>query len=219
MNDFAPLPSVPDGYKMDAKRRLVPVDQIKPQEVLEDDTVTRIMGYARDLSAQIARFHGHTFADVAAFQDLLSERYGASRGGTKGNVTLTSFDGCEKVVVQVADRLTFGPSLQTAKQLMDECIAEWSAGSRPEIQTLVQHAFEPNAAGEISREKIFALRRIEIDDPRWRAAVEAINDSVRTEGSKAYVRFYQRPVPEAKWEPVTINLASAGGTRAGTGAA
>ncbi|MGX7745904.1 DUF3164 family protein, partial [Rhodopseudomonas parapalustris] len=94
-------------FMHDSSGRLVPVDLIKPQHLLEDQTVRKIVGYAQSLSDQISRFRGHTFDDVTSFAELLAEQYGAKIGGKKGNVTLASYDGLFRVVVQVADQLAF----------------------------------------------------------------------------------------------------------------
>ena len=200
--------AIPEGYRMDAKGRLVPERLIREIDRLEDQLVDKCLGYADELNAQIARFKGHTFDDVAAFMDLLAESYGQARGGRKGNVTFTSFDGCAKVQVAVQDHIDFGPELQVAKQLIDDCIEEWAAGSCDEIRALVNHAFEVDKPGQVNREALFALRKIDIDDERWRQAQAAITDSIRVTGSKTYVRFYRRPSPEAPWRAVTIDLAA-----------
>ena len=97
-----------------------------------------------------------------------------------------------KVQVQVADFIDFGPQLQTAKSLVDECLNEWSADSRPEIRAVVTRAFNTDKEGQINRSDIFMLLRLDIDDGRWRQAMEAIRDAMRVIGSKEYVRFYQR---------------------------
>jgi len=201
--------AIPAGYMRDAKGRLVPDALVRPEDKLEDQMVRKILVYADELSAQIARFKGHTFDDVGAYLALLAEKYGAGRGGSKGNMTFTSYDGTCKVQVQVADTIVFGPGLQVARQLIDECIAEWAEGSRAEIRALVEHAFRTDKEGLVNREAIFALRRIDIADGRWRTAMAAITDSIRVAGSKTYVRFYRRPDPQGKWEPVTIDLAAA----------
>ncbi|MGB0747155.1 MAG: DUF3164 family protein [Magnetospiraceae bacterium] len=200
---------VPEGYMMDAKGRLVPEHLVKRQALLEDQMVKKILEYADALSAQIARFKGHTFDDVAAFMDLLAEEYGAKKGGAKGNVTFSTYDGCAKVQVAVQDHIAFGPELQVAKELIDACIGEWAAGSRDEIRALVNHAFEVDKPGQVKREALFALRKIEIDDPRWKEAQKAITDSIRITGSKTYVRFYRRATAQDRWRAITIDLAAA----------
>jgi hypothetical protein len=196
------------SYLRDAKGNLVPVETVKPTDLLMDETVRKITGFARDLSARIARFKGHTFEDVNGLQALIAQDYGVSVGGKKGNITLTTFDGCQKVQVQVADLIEFGPELQAAKALIDECLSEWSADSRVELRALVSRVFSVDKEGQINRAELFMLLRVEIADDRWVRAMAAIRDSIRVIGSRTYVRFYERDAPDAPWRAISIDLAT-----------
>jgi hypothetical protein len=199
---------IPEGYMQDAKGRLWPEGTIKEVIKLEDQLVKKIMGYADDLSAQIARFKGHTFDDVAAFMDLLAEEYDTKKGGKKGNVSFTSFDGLTQVRVQVQDYLTFSSELQIAKDLIDECINEWAEGSRDEIRAMVNLAFNVEKEGQVNRAALFGLRTLSIEHEKWKKAMDAINNSIRVAGSKTYVRFYRRKTAEDKWKAIPIDLAA-----------
>lgn len=196
-------------YMPDAKGNLVPVETIRAEDKLEDETVRKIIGYAQELSDQIARFKGHTFDDLSSFEALLAQEYGATRGGAKGNKTFMSFDGLLKVQVQVSDHIDFGPQLQIAKGLVDECLNEWSAEARPEIRAIVTRAFNTDKAGQINRSEVFMLLRLEIEDPRWQEAMRALRAAMRIVGSKTYVRCYRRATPDGPWGAVTIDLAKA----------
>lgn len=196
-------------YMRDSAGRLVPIATVRASDLLEDQTVRKIIAHADDLSARIARFRGHTFDDVGAYLDILAEKYGAQRGGKKGNVQLTNFDGTLKVAIQVQDQIAFGPELQIAKSLVDTFIVKESVGATDNIRALVEHAFRVDKEGQINRAALFQLRRLSIDDPDWRAAMEALSDAIRVIGSKEYVRFYRRSGPEARWEPISIDLANA----------
>jgi hypothetical protein len=213
--DFKPVPAdtLDVGgkvYVKDAAGRAVPLATVKPIDKLMDDQVRKIIGYALPLSAKVARFKANTFEDVNSLMALISQEYGAKPlGGKKGNITITSFDGCLKVQVAVADLIEFGPELQAAKLLVDECLTEWGADSRPELQAVVARAFQVDKAGKINRAELFMLLRTEIADARWRKAMDAIRDSIRVIGSKTYIRFYQRSAPDAAWEPITIDIAAA----------
>lgn len=194
-------------YMSDAKANLVPLELIKPADKLEDEVVRKIAGHAVALSDQIARFRGHSFTDLGEFDALLEQDYGLSRGGKKGNRTYTSFDGCLKVTVQVADFVDYGPQLQTAKGLVDECLIEWSSDGRPEIRAVVTGAFDTDKEGKINRTAILKLLRLDIDDPRWLNAMDAIREAMRIIGSKTYLRFYQRSCCTDPWQAITIDLA------------
>lgn len=195
-------------YMADAKGALVPLGLVKPIDKLMDETVRKMIAFARHLSEQIARFKGHCFEDLGSFQALIGQEYGATAGGAKGNVTLTSFDGCMKVQFQVADLIEFGPELQAAKKLVDVCLADWSADSRDEIRAIVTRAFNVDKEGQINRAELFMLLRVAIEDERWVRAMAAIRDSIRVIGSKTYIRFYARPAADAPWRAVTIDLAA-----------
>lgn len=212
-----PTPDGEDGrqtvngkpYMLDAKGALVPLELVKATHLLEDEAVRRIMGFAEALSAQVSRFRLHTLADVSDLLKLFEQEYGVERGGTKGNVTLKSFDGTLKVQLAIADQVTFGPELQSAKALVDECLIEWAADSRPELRAIVQRAFNTEKEGLVNRSELFGLLRLDIEDERWQRAMKAIKDSIRVDGTKEYVRFYRRPNTTAGWSPVTIDVAAA----------
>jgi hypothetical protein len=195
-------------HYLDAKGRLVPEALVRPQDQLRDETVRRIMGYAVALSEQMARFKQHTFDDIGALEAVLAQEYGATLGGEKGNMTLTSFDGRYKVQVQVADRIDFGPELQIAKALVDECLNEWAADARPEIRAIVTRAFNTDKAGQINRAEIFMLLRLDIEDERWKRAMSAVRDAMQVVGSRTYVRCYRRDTHDGAWTPVVLDLAT-----------
>lgn len=196
-------------WMLDAKGSLVPLANIKPEDKLLDETVRKVMVYARDLSAQIARFKGHTVADLGALNALLAQEYGAKIGGAKGNRTYQTIDGTMRVQVQVSDQISFGPQLQVAKTLIDECLTEWSSDSRPEIQAIVTRAFNTDKEGQINKSELFMLLRLDIDDGRWKRAMDAIRNSMTVTGSKEYVRFYERATSTDQWQAVTIDMAKA----------
>lgn len=196
-------------YMPDAKGKLVPVELIAPLELLEDETVRKIAGFGLALSEQVERFKGHTFEDLGDYDAVAAQEYDAKKGGAKGNKTYMSFDGLWKVQVQVSDYVEFGSQLQIAKELIDECLNEWAADSRPEIRAIVTRAFNTDKAGQINKSEIFMLLRLEIEDGRWQQAMRAIRDAMRVVGSKTYVRLYHRVTHDAKWQAITIDLAKA----------
>ncbi len=196
-------------YMADAKGNLVPVEAIKPADRLEDEVVRKIMVFASSLSDQISRFRGHTMTDLGEFDALLQQEYNATKGGPKGNRTYQTFDGLKKVTIQIADFVDFGPQLQVAKRLLDECLTEWAADSRPEIRAVITRAFNTDKEGQVNRSEIFMLLRLDIEDARWQDAMRAIREAMRITGSKEYVRFYERAKITDGWRAVTIDMAKA----------
>jgi len=209
--------TIPDGrvlvdgrpHMRDGQGKLVPLTLIRAQDQLQDEVVRRIIGFAVPLSDQVARFKAHTFDDISGFEALLAQEYEARIGGPRGNKTLMSYDGLYKVTVQVADAIAFGPELQIAKGLVDECLNEWAASARDEIKAIVTRAFNTDKEGQINRAAIFMLLRLDITDPRWLRGMAAIRDAMKIVGSKTYVRCYRRAAFDGPWEAITIDLAKA----------
>ncbi|MBW4708652.1 DUF3164 family protein [Roseobacter sp. YSTF-M11] len=193
----------------DAKGGLVPLDMVKAQHQLEDETVRKIIGYWIALSEQVSRQKAHVIDDIDGFEEILAQEYGLTVGGRKGNKSLMSYDGLYKVEVRINDFIDFGPELQIAKELVDACLNEWSEDARPEIRAVITNAFHTDKAGMVNRAEIIKLTRLPIEDARWKRAMDAIRDAQRVVGSKTYIRCYRRDRFDATWKSVTIDMAKA----------
>lgn len=195
-------------YMTNAAGHLVPEAKVRPEDRLEDTLVRDLYMRASNLNKLLASFKATTFSEVDAFRELLLEKYQASKGGKKGNVSLLSYDGLTKVMISVADFITFGPQLQVAKSLIDECIREWASSSNDNIKALIDHAFRVDKQNRINTQAVLQLRTLNINHPTWQKAMEAITDSLRVVSSKQYVRFYQRESIEADWKAVPLDIAN-----------
>ncbi|MFA6966102.1 DUF3164 family protein [Bosea sp. (in: a-proteobacteria)] len=195
-------------YMRDSKGSLMPIELVKPIDKLMDETVRKILGYAEPLSAEISRFKQHTLDDVAGFQALIAQEYGTTKGGEKGNLTLLSYDGLQKVQIQIQDRVEFGPELQAAKTIVDECLRDWSSDSGPEIRAIVGRAFNVDKAGKINAAELLKLTRLDIADERWQQGMRAIREAERRIAAKEYVRFFRRASTADDWIAVRMDLAA-----------
>lgn len=199
---------IPEGYWENAQGALVPEANVKEIDKLRDQTVRRIWVLAEALHQEMQKFKTQAFTDVAAFVQISADQYGAKIGGTKGNVQLLTFDGRLKIQRNIAERITFDERLQAAKQLIDECLKEWTADGRDEIKAIINSAFNVDKKGEISTTKILGLKRIEINHPKWLEAMQAITDSIGIAGSKSYLRFYKRNDETGEYQPMSLDLAT-----------
>ncbi|RMC99589.1 DUF3164 family protein [Aquitalea palustris] len=199
--------NTPNGYRKDAKGRLIPVESIKEIDMARDSLVMEIINKALDVNKMLAQFKATVFADIQAFIELSGERYGAKVGGAKGNVSLTTFDGRYMIKRAVSDTLTFDEGLQAAKALIDECVHEWTEGARSEIRALINDAFNVDKEGKISTGRILSLRRLEIQDEKWQRAMNALSESVRVQCSKSYIRVYERIGDTDQYQPIPLDMA------------
>lgn len=196
-----------DGYMKDAQGRLVPVNLVKDVDKVRDTLVREIAEKALALRETMKVFRDDAMGDMASFVELSAEQYGAKVGGHKGNLTLTSYDGQFKIQRSIAETLVFDERLQAAKELIDECITEWTEGSRDELKALINDAFQVDSTGRINTGRVLSLRRLAIDDDRWRRAMQAVSDSLQVAGTKAYIRIYTRR-EDGKYEAVSLDMAA-----------
>jgi hypothetical protein len=200
-------PPMPPDFRQDAQGRWVPVSQIREIDELRDRLVTDIAVSAKAVSKVLNDFKCDAFADIAAFIDLSLQAYGVRVGGNKGNVSLLSFDGRYKVQRAIAEHISFDERLQAAKELIDDCLREWTADARSEVRTLVQDAFRVDQAGKIQTARVLALRRMDIRDERWVRAMQAIGEAVQVVGSKSYVRVYERDDETGEYRAIPLDVA------------
>lgn len=197
-----------ENYWTDREGRLIPEDMIKPIDRERDELVRALVKEGKELSEKIAAYRVRAFGDITAFVELSAEQYGVKLGGSKGNVTLLSFDGKYKAIRQIQEHLVFDERLQAAKQLIDECVQSWLPGSRNEIKTVINDVFQVDKQGNISTARVLSLRRYDITDERWQRAMKAISDSVQVSGSTPYFRLYERVGDSDQFKPISLDIAS-----------
>lgn len=199
---------VNEDYMEDAQGRKVPVSMIKEIDIKRDAMVKEVMAAAFAERERLAAFKKQAWAQISAFV-IDSEKDSNARklGGKKGNITLTTYDGKYMLKVAVNDGIQFSEKLQIAKQLIDKCVTSWAADARPEIKVLVEDAFNVGKSGMVSTGKILGLRRLDIKDPTWRKAMDAISESIQVVSSKTYIRFYERD-SEGAYRQIPLDVAS-----------
>ncbi|MGN0755576.1 DUF3164 family protein [uncultured Treponema sp.] len=113
-----------EQFLEDAQGQLVPIAAVKPIDLKRHEAVTSIMADTFKERDRLVEFKKSIWLRVQDFLAESAKDSGARKfGGSKGNVTLTSFDGRFKVMVAVNDTVQFNEKLQVAKQLIDKCIA------------------------------------------------------------------------------------------------
>ncbi|ATL91880.1 MULTISPECIES: DUF3164 family protein [Aeromonas] len=192
--------------RQNAQGHWVPENLIAPADKLRDEVVLAIIAAAREQRAQLAAFKIGAMQQIADFVDLSAEQYGVAWGGTKGNVTLLSFDGRYKLIRAVGEHRKFDERIQAAKVLIDQCIERWSDGASSEIRALVDHAFRVSKSGHIDVNQVLSLRQLNIDDPDWLLAMQAAVDAIQVTGTSQYLRLYERDA-HGRYIQMSLDLA------------
>lgn len=199
---------IPEGYMADSKGRLVLLEHISEYEKFKDAEINEMIDRALKLQEEISKFKAEVMGDFYALMETAYEKYEAKIGGKKGNVSVKSFDGRKKVSITVGEFLECDERLAVAKSLVDECLVDWSQGTRTELRTVINTAFEVDKKGEMSPAKVLALLKYEINDEKWLKAMKAIRDSLNVQFSKNYIRFHIRGGVDEKWQAISLNIAA-----------
>tara|TARA_R110000744_G_scaffold78295_9_gene154352 strand:+ start:1534 stop:2166 length:633 start_codon:yes stop_codon:yes gene_type:complete len=191
----------------------VPINLVKPEDLMKHDTAVCLVDKSKVLQAQMLELKELAFGEVFAAKALILEKYGAKVGGQKGNITISSYDGTKSVKISVQEHIHFGPELEAAKALIDQCIEEWSEGGNQNIRALVDHAFQVNKEGSIDTGRVLGLRSVNMKsengdvDPNWVKAMGAIADAVKVKSTASYVRFYEENPSTGKLETISLDFA------------
>nr|HPQ96375.1 DUF3164 family protein [Thiolinea sp.] len=178
---------IPDGYMLNAQGHLVPLAQVREQDKLTDQVAFELAQEALGLHEALEQYKQRALKDIADLIAVAAERYGVRIGGEKGNVSITTYDGQYKITRSMANVITFTVELQAAKALIEQCIERWSSGADDRLRSLVMRAFKPNAQGELKTAAVLDLLKLQMDDPEWERAMDALRDSIQSAGTTVYV--------------------------------
>ncbi len=192
--------TTPEGAKM-------PINKIKPADLARHNLVNNIVGETKAAQELLKKHKEDTLLKIYEFLDEVAKQYGTTYGGTKGNVTLTSYDQKMKVVISKNEQIAFTEQLAIAEKLVGECLEDWSDGANENLVAFVKTAFHRTKEGGVSVGKMLGLLRLEIKEDKWQRAMLALKDSMVNSGSKSYLRVYERVDAENAWIAIPLDVA------------
>lgn len=198
----------PNGYMKNAQGNLIAMENVREVDQIRDALVRELLLEGAEVAAKVAAFKQKAFEEIEAFAELSAEKYGVKRGGTKGNISLSTYDGAYKIDLARQERQTFTEQLAAAQTLILECFGEWTEGSRDEVRVLINEAFQTNRAGQVSTGKILRLLRLEIKHPKWELAMQAIRDAIQVIGTASYINLYRRAGADGKYVRIPLDGSS-----------
>jgi hypothetical protein len=199
--------NIPEGFVRNAKGHLIPLAQVREQDMLRDQVARELSTEAKALYLALKNFKKKSLGDIADLISIAAERYSAQMGGKKGNVTIATYDGKFKVQRSYAEQLTFTEEMEVAKVLVYGCIRAWSKGADSHLLAIVERTFSPNRNGQIKTSDVLDLLRLEIDDDNWKAAMAAVKDSILVSGTAVYIRVYERIGDSDNYKAIPLDLA------------
>jgi hypothetical protein len=67
--------------------------------------------------------------------------------------------------------------------------------------------FEVDRDGKLNTGRILSLRRYDIQDERWQAAMKAINEAAISIGTASYINLYERIGNTDEWTLISLDFA------------
>ena len=178
-------------FREDSRGALVPETSIKPQDILKDDLVEESAAKIIALEGEMRKVKNEVLEAIRTYIDLIGEKYGVKLGGQKGNIQLVSLDGKTKILISISERISLNENVIAAKELIDQYLEDAIKGSSADIKQLVTSAFRVKQ-GSLDARSILRLRQLNIEDERWRKAMNIIADSIVIQSSESYLRLYRK---------------------------
>lgn len=178
-------------FREDSRGAWMPESSIKPQDILKDDLVENAAGKIVDMRDKMKQLNREIKEEIRAYIDLIGEKYGVKLKGSKGNITLTSYDGKTRIVIGISESIYLDENVIAAKELIDEYLEDEIRDASLDIKQLVTSAFRVKQ-GALDVRSILKLRSLHIDDERWKKAMDIIADSIVVKSSKSCLRLYKQ---------------------------
>lgn len=191
------------------KGELVHEDMVPHEEKLKTELVGNLLGRAERAVNILGSFKDTVVTEIDDYMQMMRGKYNLNPiKGSKGNVTLESYDGLSKVQVQVSTSISFDEKLTLAKEKLDEYFHSKTEDADPEIKTLITKVFDVDKKGNVNAKQILSLKSYKINNPLWLEAMAIIDEAIEIVGSKSYIRFYKRDNVSDAWENVSLDFAA-----------
>lgn len=196
------------GFWIDSTGNPVPEKYVDVDDRKKDRLVEQLFKKIEREQQRLIDLKKEIFTRVDRLLDETAGKYDEEEW--KGNATITNFSNTKKIERKVNDRIVFNEKLQLAKQKIDKFFKELTKDSKPELQTLVNDAFDVDKKGNINKRRILRLRHININNPTWNEAMELIDEAIQVESTKEYIVFYRKPNDDQNkdYNFVTLNFSA-----------
>lgn len=192
---------------IDARGNQVPARYVRPEDKKRDKLVRKHFTNAVKINKALQRFKSDLMADSESFVEAMKNEHNILRGGKKGNLTFTSFDGSLRIEIAQHDSIQFNEKLQLAQELLNQWIRGKANGIDADLQILIDDAFY-STRGTIRISKVLSLLRHNIKDETWKSAMQLIRESIQVSSSKEYIRFYKKG-PDGTFEYLPLDISNA----------
>lgn len=185
------------------KGMMIPANMMTEQNILKDYVATLLVDLAITYNQALENFKHYCFSILTQYRKRMAMINNTEE--PSGGITVTTYDGTKKVESYWHEFTDYGEGLKQAKELMGNVISEGSQEMDSILQKIFLDAFSLNK-GQISVTKILNLCSYQVNDDRWRKAVDIIRSDSNLRTRKEYIRFQLRK-KGGEWETIYIDIA------------
>ncbi len=190
-----------------AKGTMIPIEMVKEHHLKRHIAVTKIFNKADQLQARIIAVKRQVLKEVMKYQEwkVAFLKTGAPEFA---NLQLSNYNNTVLIQFKTNKLQEFDDTLQYAQATLSEYFQEITEEANQELQLIVTEAFKMDEKGFVNSAKLFGLFQYNITNPKWKKAMELLNESITVTGSKEYLIIKHRPTNRSKWKYLNLNFSS-----------
>jgi hypothetical protein len=192
-----------DGNWIDGSGRSIHRDLVPILERKQDEVVEKVFRRLMKLEERIIKDRETIKTWLEKYFEYEDKATGTPR--PTGNLTLKNYSDTLKIKFRQNDVIEFDDRIQRAAGIIRDLLEKWSGDARPQLKALVNEAFNSGQKGKIDRNAIFRLRKLKIDDPEWKQAMDLIDQSVSVAATRRYIQLLARN-GGSDYCPLDLNL-------------
>ena len=196
-----------DGNWIDPRGQAVPQAYVKALDRKRDHEVEMAVKEALVIEKRMKDLKEKILGRIMKYRAAIEKDTGVKLEG-KGNLCLTNFSGDKQLEFSMNDIIVFDEKLQIARQLINDCIGEWSDGANKNLKVVINQAFELDKKGKVNTQAILKLRQLNIRNAKWKKAMELIGESISITGTRQYLNIRARKNSSAKLKTINLNFSS-----------
>ena len=196
-----------DGNWIDPRGKAVPQAYVKPLDRKRDHEVEMAVKEALALEKRMKILKEKLIDRIMKYKTAIGKETGVKLEG-KGNMCLTSFSGDKQVEFSMNDIVGFDEKLQIARQLINECLSEWSEDANKNLRIVVKQFFEADKKGKVNTQMVLKLRRFNVRRAKWNKAMDMIGEAISITGTRQYLNVRIRKNSTDKFRTVNLNFSS-----------
>ena len=146
-----------EGKWIDSRGTAVPQAYVPPLDRKRDHEVEMAIKEALALELRMKNLKEKILGRIMKYRAAMEKETGVKLEG-KGNLCLTNFSGDKQLEFSMNDIIDFDDKIQIARQMIGECIGEWSEDSNRNLKVVVNQAFDLDKRGNFNIHRILKLR-------------------------------------------------------------